>query len=91
MSALKSFLRNPLSPFSFLFAKPSGEERVAAYIIREHGRGKTIDDILDDPYIRNRMSAQEVARVVERPDVLRAIGDDMVEEARAVLAQQRQA
>ena len=91
MSALKSFLRNPLSPFSFLFAKPSGKERVAAYIIREHGRGKTIDDILDDPYIRNRMSAQEVARVVERPDVLRAIGDDMVEEARAVLAQQRQA
>lgn len=91
MNALKSFLRNPLSPFSFLFAKSSSEERVAAYIIREHDRGKAIDDILDDPYIRNRMSAQEVARVIERPDVLRAIGDDMVEAARAALAQSHQA
>lgn len=90
MSALKSFLRNPLSPFSFLFTKSSSEERIAGYIIREHGRGKTIDDILDDPYIRNRMTIQEVGRVLERPDVLHAIGDDLVEAGRAALAQQRQ-
>ena len=91
MSALKSFVKNPLSLFGFLFAKSSNEERIAAYIIREHDRGKTIDDILDDPYIRNRMTVQEVGRVLERPDVLRAIGDDMVEAGRAALAQMRQA
>ena len=91
MRALTSILRNPLSLFSFLFAKTSKEERIAAYIIREHDRGKTIDDILDDPYIRNRMTGQEVGRVLERPDVLRAIGDDMVEAGRAALAQTRQA
>ena len=91
MKALTSILRNPLSLFSFLFAKTSKEERIAAYIIREHDRGKTIDDILDDPYIRNRMTVQEVGRVLERPDVLRAIGNDMVEAGRAALAQTRQA
>ena len=89
MNALSSLLKNMLSPFGFLFAKSSSEDRVAAYIIREHDRGKAIDDILDDPYVRNRMSVQDVARVVERPDVLRAIGDDMVEAARAALAQMK--
>ena len=91
MSIRTGFLKNLLSPFSFLFAKSSSEERIAAYIIREHDRGKAIDDILDDPYIRNRMTEQEVARVLERPDVLRAIGDDMVEAGRAALAQMRKA
>ena len=89
MNALSSLFKNILSPFGILFAKSSREDRVAAYIIREHDRGKAIDDILDDPYIRNRMSVQDVARVVERPDVLRAIGDDMVEAARGALAQMK--
>ena len=91
MNALSSFFKNILSPFGFLFAKSSGEDRVAAYIIREHDRGKAIDDILDDPYVRNRLSVQDVARVIERPDVLRAIGDDMVEAARAALDQMKKA
>ncbi len=89
MSAATRLLRNLLSPFSFLFAKSSSEDRIAAYIIREHDRGKAIDDILDDPYIRNRMTDREVARVIERADVLHAIGDDMVEAARAALAQMK--
>ena len=89
MSALASFLKNPLAPFSFLFTKSSAEERVAAYVIREHDRGRGIDDILDDPYVRNRMTPAEVGRVIERPDVLRAIGDDIAEAGRAALAQMK--
>jgi hypothetical protein len=74
-------------PFSFLFATKSSEERVAAYIVREHDRGRTLDDILDDPYVVNRCTEQEVARVLERPDVLKSIGDDMAE-AHAAAADQ---
>lgn len=90
MKALKALLKNILTPFSFLFTKPSGEERVAAYVIREHDRGRAIDDILDDPYVRNRVELAEVARILERPDVLRAIGDDIAEAGRAALAQLKQ-
>jgi hypothetical protein len=36
MLKLASVLRNP---FSFLFTRSSQEERVAAYVIREHERG----------------------------------------------------
>jgi hypothetical protein len=35
--------------FSFLGARSSHEERVAAYVIREHDRGRSLEDILDDP------------------------------------------
>jgi hypothetical protein len=73
----KSFWRNP---FSFLFAGRRYEEQVAAYILREHRRGRSLKDILDDPYVRNRCNEQEIARVLERPEVVHALGDDIVAE-----------
>ncbi len=58
---------------------------MAAYVIREHHRGRDLADILEDPYIVNRLSPQERARLLEREDVIRAIGDDLVEAARQTL------
>ena len=75
MSRLGDLFR---SPFSFLFTSKGAEDRVAAYVIREHDRGRTLDDILDDPYVVNRCSQMELARVLERPEVVKAIGDDVV-------------
>ena len=71
--------------FSFLGAKSTREERVAAYVIREHDRGRSLSDILEDPYVRNRCSPREIARLLDRPDILKAIGDDMAEAAKAAL------
>jgi hypothetical protein len=82
MLKLASVLRNP---FSFLFARSSREERVAAYVIREHERGRSLDEILEDPYVRNRLTPAQRARLLDRPDIIRAVGDDMVEAARASL------
>ena len=75
MLKLSSVLR---SPFSFLFARSSNEERVAAYVIREHERGRSLAEILEDPYVRNRLSPQQQARLLDRSDVIRAIGQDTV-------------
>ena len=74
--ALKSwsFLRNP---FSFLFARSGNEDRIAAYLIREHGRGRSVDEILEDPYVVNRTTETQRGRLIERDDVLRAIGQNM--------------
>jgi hypothetical protein len=77
---LKNFLGDP---FSFLRTRPQGEERMAAYIIREHGRGRSLDEILDDPYIRNRAEGQKLERVLERPEVIHAIGEDVVRSVEA--------
>jgi hypothetical protein len=71
--------------FSFLGARSTHEERVAAYVIREHDRGRALEDILNDPYVRNRMSPQETARLLERPDVLKAIGENIATAAKESL------
>jgi hypothetical protein len=74
-----SFLRNP---FAFLFTTTKKEERIAEYIIREHNHDRSLDEILDDPYIRNRCTKEEIGRVLERPELIEALGKDYVEAAR---------
>jgi hypothetical protein len=74
---LSEFLRNP---FSFLFTRSGKEQRVAAYVIREHERGRPLHEILDDAYIRNRCTDSEVARLLDRPEVVHALGASTVAE-----------
>jgi hypothetical protein len=79
MGRLADLLR---SPFSFLSARSSKEERVAAYVVREHERGRTLADILDDPYVRNRLTPQQTERLLDRPEIVRAVGDSTIEQTR---------
>jgi hypothetical protein len=71
--------------FSFLGTRSTQEERVAAYVIREHERGRRLDDILDDPYVRNRLTPQQIARLLDRPDVIKSIGDNLAEAAKSAV------
>jgi hypothetical protein len=64
------------SPFAFLFQRPQKEELVAEYVIREHHGGRSLDDILGDAYVTNRLSPEQVGRVIERPEVIAAFGSD---------------
>jgi hypothetical protein len=73
--------------FSFLFQRSSQEERVAQYVIREHDRGRSLHDIMDDKYVLNRLeSPEQRARLLDRPEIIHAIGGDMVEAAKASLS-----
>ena len=60
----------------------SKEESLAAYLIREHKQGRSVDDILNDPYLKNRATEEQRVRLLERPEVIRAIGEDTAEMAR---------
>lgn len=73
--------------FSRLFGKgdetrtqPTGgiskEEALASYVVREHRQGRSLVDILDDPYLRNRATDEQRLRLLERPEVIRAVGED---------------
>ncbi len=57
------------------------EDALAAYIIREHKGGRSIDDIIDDPYLKNRTTDDARMRLLERPDVIRAVGDDLAHDS----------
>ena len=85
MTRLASFLR---TPFSFLFPGSTKEERVAEYVIREHNAGRSLEEILQDHYVQNRLTPAQQARLLDRPDVVQAIGADSVAAARSYLAPQ---
>ena len=72
--------------FSFLFQSSSQEERVAAYVIREHERGRSLAEVLDDRYVLNRLSLEQRARLLDRPEIVHAIGHDSLETARHAIA-----
>jgi hypothetical protein len=69
--------------YSWLFQKGSGEEHVARYVIREHDRGRSLEEILSDKYVQNRLSPEQQRRLLDRPEIIEAISGDMLEAAKA--------
>jgi hypothetical protein len=73
------------NPFSFLFTRSTAEEQVVAYLTREHRRGRSISDIFTDRYVQNRLSPAQQARLLERPELVRVLGEHDVAAAREAL------
>jgi hypothetical protein len=73
------------STFSFLSSRTQTEERIAQYVIREHHRGRPLHDVLEDHYVTNRLSAEQIKRLLDRPDVLHSLGEGLVNETKTTL------
>ena len=71
--------------FSFLGSRSQSEERMAEYVIREHHRGRAVSEILDDHYVTNRCTPEQIKRLLDRPEVLHHIGEDAATQAKAEL------
>ena len=71
--------------FSFLFSRSSAEEHVARYVVREHDRGRTLGEILEDKYVQNRLTPEQQRRLLDRPEVIEAFSGDTLESAKASL------
>ena len=71
--------------FSFLFSRGSAEEHVARYVIREHDRGRSLSETLEDNYVQNRLSPEQQRRLLDRPEVIEAFSHDVLESAKASL------
>ena len=73
------------SAFSFLSSRTQSEERIAQYVIREHHRGRPLHDILEDHYVTNRLTTEQIKRLLDRPDLLHALGEGLVSETKSTL------
>jgi hypothetical protein len=71
--------------FSFLFQRSGAEEHVARYVIREHQRGRALDEILLDKYVQNRLSPDQQRRLLDRPEIIETIGKDSAEAAKLAI------
>ena len=72
--------------FSFLFSRGSAEEHVARYVVREHERGRSLSETLEDKYVQNRLTPEQQRRLLDRPEIIEAISGDMLEAAKASIA-----
>ena len=55
------------------------EERVVEYSIREVRNGRKLAEVLTDPYVKNRLSEDKVAHVLENPELVSAIEEQISE------------
>ncbi len=69
--------------FSFLFSRGSAEEHVARYVIREHDRGRSLNEILEDKYVKNRLTPEQQRRLLDRPEIIESFSGDTLEAAKS--------
>ncbi|MBN1192114.1 MAG: hypothetical protein JXA36_00255 [Coriobacteriia bacterium] len=55
------------------------EERVVEYVIREVHNGRKLTDALTDPYVKNRLSEERLAKVLEAPEVIAALEEQIAQ------------
>ena len=72
----------PRNPFTALFGSSRHEDLLAHYVLREHARGRPLTEILEDNYVRNRSTPEQRARLLDRPEVVAALGNDALDELR---------
>jgi len=53
------------------------EERVVEYVIREVRNGRRLMDVINDPFVRNRLSDEKVQNVLENPEVVDALEQEI--------------
>ena len=80
--ARRNFFSNP---FAFLFARSKKDELIAEYVIREHRRGRSLADILQDPHVVNNYSPEELGHLLDEPSIVHALGEDVIAAERSSL------
>ncbi len=53
------------------------EDRVVEYVIREVHNGRRLMEVMDDPYVRNRLSDAKRAEVLENTEVIDALEEEI--------------
>jgi hypothetical protein len=74
------------NPFKSLFGATRREQYVERYVLREHAKGRAFAEILEDPYVLAWSTPEERARLLERPNVVAAVGEHAVADLQAAVA-----
>lgn len=49
------------------------EERVVEYVIREVHNGRRLMEVINDPFVKNRLSDEKTQAIFENPEVVDAL------------------
>jgi len=70
---LASSINDRLRQFFEDLATDPVEERVVEYVIREVNNGRRLMEVINDPYVRNRLSDEKRDHILENPEVVDAL------------------
>jgi hypothetical protein len=73
------------NPFAALFSAPRKEQHLTLYVIREIRRGRPLSDVLEDPYVVNRTTEEQRMRLLDRPELVEAIGEEAIADLRTAV------
>ena len=74
------------NPFKSLFTRTRREQYLERYVLREHRKGRPFGEILEDPYLRAWSTPEQRARLLERPNVVAAVGEQAIAQLKATVA-----
>ncbi len=70
-------ITDKLRDFMEDLATDAVEERVLEYVIREVHNGRKLTEALSDPYVKNRLSEDKLAHVLENPEIAMALEEQI--------------
>lgn len=53
------------------------EERVIEYVVREVHNGRRLMEVINDPYVRNRLNDEKRSEIFESPEVVEALEQEI--------------
>jgi hypothetical protein len=54
------------------------QERLSAYVVREHRRGRALRDILGDPFVVEHATQAELGLLRENPDLIHRLLEELL-------------
>jgi hypothetical protein len=60
-------------------------KRLIEYVVRQVKAKRTLADVLEDPYVVNRSTALERRALLEEPEIVDAVSEDVLETLRRQL------
>jgi len=60
-------------------------KHLVEYVVRQVSGGRHLAEVMGDPYVTNRSTPLERRALLEEPDVIEAIGDEVLGDLRARL------
>ncbi|HET6174316.1 MAG TPA: hypothetical protein VFD90_17020 [Gaiellales bacterium] len=61
------------------------EDALVRYVVREVESGRPLAEVMADPYITNRADRVDARRLLDRPEVIAAVGGDVLDDLRSKL------
>lgn len=53
------------------------EDRVVEYVVREVHNGRRLMEVIDDPYVRNRLSDEKRSRMLQNVEIVEALEQEI--------------